>query len=517
MFKRHSCRLLASRDLCDRFRRPAIPRSRLASKRDVTRNARAESERTSSIAVVGDEHRPRFPTTTGSLSPVASAADDRPDDERYGHGDRDDRTETEPSLSLAGDSWCHLGSSGVHSVQSFRTMTRAEGAATETVVDTPRGASNRRLRSALVWFGVLVSIVFAYLAIRDVQLGDVWDGLRSSNYLWLLPALAMLAVAVFLKAIRWRYLYARETRPPTAPVVTSTLVGYFFNSILPLRAGEVAKVVALKRRAGTSMAESSATVVIEHAYDVLILLVLLFVTAPWLPEVTWIDTAAALAIALSVVLVVSMIVLAVWRLRPLHFVLRPLARSPFLSAERVEHIGDNLGQGLAALRRPGLVVAAIGLTTLFWLAVAASTWFLMIGFHLDVSFLAALLVVVATSLAMILPLPLRRSEFSKPRCSSPSARTASRTRTHCPSHSSSTRSTSSRGSLRSASAPRTYPHSTFYTCPVGTRVRRRSQRRARLGTVAITRIPLAWTLRAQGWERTGTPITRFVLLERTTR
>jgi glycosyltransferase 2 family protein len=282
-------------------------------------------------------------------------------------------------------------------------MRRAEGAAAETVVDPPRGAANRRLRSALTWIGVLVSIVFAYLAVRDVQLGDVWDGLRSSNYLWLVPAVAMLAVTALIKAIRWRYLFAPETRPPTEPVVTSVLVGYFFNSILPLRAGEVARVVALRRRAGTSIAESSATIIIERAYDVLILLVLLFVTAPWLPEVTWIDTAAALAIALSATVVVAMIVLAVWGLRPLHFVLRPLARLPHLSTERVERLGASLGQGLAALQRPSLVLAAIGFTTLGWLAWAASTWLLMIGFHLDVSFLAALLVVVATSLAMILP------------------------------------------------------------------------------------------------------------------
>jgi uncharacterized protein (TIRG00374 family) len=282
-------------------------------------------------------------------------------------------------------------------------MRRAEGAVTETVGDPPRGASNRRLRTALTWVGVLVSIGFAYLAVRDVRLEDVWEGLRSGNYAWLLPALAMLAVTALLKAIRWRYLFARETRPSTEPVLMSVLAGYFFNSILPLKAGEVARVVTLRRLARTSIAESSATVVIERAYDVLILLVLLFVTAPWLPEVTWIRTAAAVAIALSAVLVVSMIVLAVWGLRPLHFFLRPLARLPYLSAERVEHFGENLGQGLAAIRQPGLVVVAIGFTTLGWLAWAASTWFLTLGFHLDVSFVAALLVVVATSLAMILP------------------------------------------------------------------------------------------------------------------
>jgi hypothetical protein len=260
-----------------------------------------------------------------------------------------------------------------------------------------------RLRSSLPWIGLVVSIGFAYLAVRDVRWSDVWDGLKSSNYWWVLPALAMLGVTALVKAIRWRYLFARETRPPTGPVVTSILVGYFFNSILPARAGDVARVLALKRQTRTSVAESSATVVVERVYDILVLLVLLFVTAPWLPSVSWLRAAAIFAIVLATGLVVAMIVLAIWGLRPLKFVLRPLARLPFLSAERVEHIGDNLGQGLAAIRQPKLIVVALVLTTAGWLAWAASTWFLMIGFDLELSFLAALLVVVATSLAMVLP------------------------------------------------------------------------------------------------------------------
>jgi uncharacterized protein (TIRG00374 family) len=260
-----------------------------------------------------------------------------------------------------------------------------------------------RLRSSLPWIGLVVSIGFAYLAVRDVRWSDVWDGLKSSNYWWVLPALAMLGVTAFIKAVRWRYLFARETRPPTGPVVTSVLVGYFFNSILPARAGDVARVLALKRQTGTSLAESSATVVVERVYDILVLLVLLFVTVPWLPSVSWLRAAAIFAIVLATGLVVAMVVLAIWGLRPLKFVLRPLARLPFLSPERVEHIGDNLGQGLAAIRQPRLVVVALVLTTAGWLAWAASTWFLMIGFDLELSFLGALLVVVATSLAMVLP------------------------------------------------------------------------------------------------------------------
>jgi glycosyltransferase 2 family protein len=259
------------------------------------------------------------------------------------------------------------------------------------------------LRAALSWAGLLVSALFAYLAVRNVRFGDVWDGLRTSNYWWLAPAFALLVATVYVKALRWRYLFAPETRPRTKAVVNSLLIGYFFNNILPARAGEAARVLALKRQGGTSRAEAAATVVIERAYDVLVLLALLFISVPWLPHVTWLRAAGVLAVVLAACVVVAIVVFAVFGLRPLQYVLRPLGRLPFLSQERVAHIGDNLGQGLAALRRPRLVLGALFWTTLGWLALAASVWFVIRGFHLHLSFVAALLVVVATNLAAILP------------------------------------------------------------------------------------------------------------------
>jgi hypothetical protein len=257
--------------------------------------------------------------------------------------------------------------------------------------------------AALSWAGIAVSALFAYFAVRHVRFTDVWHGLRASSYWWLLPALAMLAVAIFLKAVRWRYLFARETRPATRPVVAALLIGYFFNSVLPARAGEAARVLALRRHAGTSLAEAGATVVLERAYDVLCLLLLLFVAVPWLPGVTWLHTAVLLGAIVAAGLVVAIVVLAVWGLRPVHFALRPLHRLPFLSGERVEHIADGLGQGLAAVRRPRLVIGALAWTTLGWFGAALSVWFVMRGFHLGLSFSAALLVVVAVNLAQILP------------------------------------------------------------------------------------------------------------------
>ena len=208
-----------------------------------------------------------------------------------------------------------------------------------------------------------------------------------------------------MRALRWQYLFAAGTRPPYMPVFEATLLGQCFNNILPARAGEFARIVALHRTAGTSRAETTSTVVVERLYDVLVLLGLLFVFVPWLPHVTWIHAAAILAIVLFVAAIASVVVLLRWGEKPFLVLLRPLTRLglPFLTLERAEHAAASFVRGAASLREPRLAAAAVVLTVVSWIPLALSTWVLMIGFHLGLSVLAGLLVTIATGLSLVLP------------------------------------------------------------------------------------------------------------------
>lgn len=259
------------------------------------------------------------------------------------------------------------------------------------------------LRTALPWVGLAVTAVFGYLAVRNVDAGEAWAAFRSSDPWWLVPAFAALAVTVFLRAVRWRYLFAPETRPPLRAVASALLVGYFFNNVLPARAGEAARVVALHRSSATSRAELAATVVVERAFDVVSLVVLLFVASPWLPDVSWARSAAIFAGVLGAGCAVVVVGVAVWGERPFRFLLRPLALLPFVAEERLGRAAANLIHGLAAIRRPRLALAAFAWTTLSWLVLALSTWFVLRAFDLGLSPLAGLLTVIAINLALILP------------------------------------------------------------------------------------------------------------------
>jgi uncharacterized protein (TIRG00374 family) len=262
---------------------------------------------------------------------------------------------------------------------------------------------SRRRTVVLIWLGLAVSGAFTYLALRGVQFHQVWDGLRESNYWWAVPAVGLVAVGLAVRALRWQLLFAANTRPPYGPVLAATILGVFFNNVLPARAGEVVRVIALHQTAGTSRAEALVTVVVERLYDVLALLVMLFVLLPWLPQVTWVRAAALFAIALVACTALAIVVLVAFGERPFRFLLRPFARLPFVSLERTEVVAANLVRGAASLRDPWLAAVAALLTAVMWVLLALSAWVLMLGFNLRLSPLAGGLVIVAIGLAMILP------------------------------------------------------------------------------------------------------------------
>jgi uncharacterized protein (TIRG00374 family) len=264
-------------------------------------------------------------------------------------------------------------------------------------------ASRGAVKTAAVLATFAVSLLFGYFAVRGVEFDATWHALRASNYWWLAPSLAALAISIAIRAARWWTLFRPGRRPPIGSLVRAILIGFFFNSILPARAGEAARIVALKRYAGTSRAETTGTVIVERIFDVCSLIVLLFVLVPWLPPVSWLEPAAIVAFAC----LAAAIALAVFAEhvsdRPTPRALRLLSRFPGLREETVARLTANAVHGLAALGRPRQALVALAWTFLSWLVLGLSFWLLMLAFDLGLSPVAGLFVVIATGLAFIIP------------------------------------------------------------------------------------------------------------------
>ena len=255
----------------------------------------------------------------------------------------------------------------------------------------------------LVLAGILVSAGSGYFAVRGVRWGETWSALQTTRYGWFGPALGLLALGFVIRVIRWQSLFPPARRPAFSPVARALFAGYLANNLLPVRAGEAVRVVALNRFAPVRVTTTTMTVLIERAYDVLSLIALLFVVAPWLPHLSWLHTAGFLAIGLLVVLAALGLVLARSRGRVLERAVTPLRKLRFLPQESLDHAPEDVLDGLAGLLRPRMALVAFGWTTLSWLVLGLGYWLTMIAFDLNLRPLSGLLVVIAIGLAMILP------------------------------------------------------------------------------------------------------------------
>jgi uncharacterized protein (TIRG00374 family) len=265
-------------------------------------------------------------------------------------------------------------------------------------------SSRRGVQPLLIAAGFAVTAGCTYLAVRGVALDDARAALAASDLRWLLPASVVLAFALWLRSVRWWVLFDPSSRPPLRAVGHAAFVGYFFNNILPARAGEAARVIALYGKARTPRAETIGTVVIERVFDLLALLVLLFACYPLLPEISWLRAAALLGIVLVAGVLVLVAVLVRYDERAVRWLLSPLRRLPGAGAsERVEQAVGNATRGLVALREPRVALRGMALTLASWVVLGFSFWILTAALHLDVPVVAGMLVVVAINLSLVLP------------------------------------------------------------------------------------------------------------------
>ena len=271
-------------------------------------------------------------------------------------------------------------------------------------VESPRAANFGFTRGrALVVVGAIVSGVALWLAFRRVSLDDVWASLTDANWVWILPALALTYLTLLVRAVRWRHLFLEPERVTAWESAKAVNVGLLFNNVLPSRAGEVPRIFALGRRTGISKVEIGATIVVERSLDVLTVAVAALVAWPFLPDDSWIQALCAICALIVAGFVVVAIALVVFRQHARRLAEALLRRLPLVSDERAAAVTDSLARGVHILASPRRLTLALALSVLVWTVATLSVFALFPAFDLPMSGTSAVLIIVATSLALTVP------------------------------------------------------------------------------------------------------------------
>lgn len=231
---------------------------------------------------------------------------------------------------------------------------------------------------------------------------------RNLHPLPIAVAVVLLTLTYFLFALRWRLLLSFQQKPPLIQVASFLMLGYLGNVILPMRAGDVARVLLIRNAYGHGIARALSSILLERLLDVLA--VVLFgaavAFAAELPEtiVLVLRTSAAI-VGLAILLLGWIAARPALAVAVAERIVRPFGSDmAHKVAYHVNHFAEALEIIFPTDRSSTARVAAIVvLTALGWVSYGAAMVLCTTAFDVNPSIPAGLLLMVVTNLGSAIP------------------------------------------------------------------------------------------------------------------
>lgn len=133
-------------------------------------------------------------------------------------------------------------------------------------------------RSSKLAVGWLITIYFLYVTLEKLDFKQAIAGLSSVNLSWILLAVIVLMLDYLVRIIRWWFMFKSTVfKPPFWICARFFLVGNALNNFLPLRAGDMYRIIQFSEKTRIPSGTVLATVAVERIFDICALMTLLFV------------------------------------------------------------------------------------------------------------------------------------------------------------------------------------------------------------------------------------------------
>ena len=265
-----------------------------------------------------------------------------------------------------------------------------------------------------ILIGFLISALALGYFISGIHLDALLIELKTIQLHWVLVASVILVFEFWLRAWRWRLiLRPANIDIDTKKLFTAQVIGATCNTVLPLRAGEIAKPFIAKRYSDAPFIKIIATTVMERVYDIMgmvfILLLMLFLAHPDTSNLANADLVYNLQLyggIFGLFAACSMVVFFVLAsgnatTKKLFTKLVRIAPSPI--ANKLMEFFDVFVEGLASTTNKKSFWKAGMISLWMWFNGSLAIYTLFLAFDMSLPFGAACFVSVAIALTVALP------------------------------------------------------------------------------------------------------------------
>jgi len=261
--------------------------------------------------------------------------------------------------------------------------------------------------NAKLLIGILISILFMYLAFRNVDFSQMVKAFKKTNYWYMIPALGLLFFSHWLRALRWRYLLAPIQTVKLTPLFSALMIGYMANTFLPAHLGEFLRAYVLGKRCKAPASAVFGTVVVERIIDVFALIFIMGLTFVVFPFPEWVRKSGYITFIFAIGLLLTLVLMKQHRETSLRILAKILKPFPQKFSTKLDELLHTFLDGVVGLKNWRHYAIMIVLSVIIWICYGAILQICFYAFsfitNYNLPWTTAMVVLVITTISIIVP------------------------------------------------------------------------------------------------------------------
>ena len=259
-------------------------------------------------------------------------------------------------------------------------------------------------KSVKIILSILISLLFLYLAIRQIDFQAAWDHIQDANLALLALGLVIWLFGYVVRMWRWQIFLAPFSKVRSLDAFRAVMAGFAVNNTFPFRAGELFRAYVLnKMDKKVPVSAGFATIIGDRIFDGLSVVILTIVGATALNTPLWAKRAMiASSILFVVVFLIFFILVGSTKKRERFFVfVRRIFH--FKIFTKIFDLTESFIDGLTAMSSISTVIKIFITSLIIWLIEASFYYLSALSFGIEISFIQSCFLMGILNLGVMIP------------------------------------------------------------------------------------------------------------------
>lgn len=247
--------------------------------------------------------------------------------------------------------------------------------------------------------GIVISISILYYLFYTVNIDDVWANIKELPLYLYISLLGIYIINLMLRTYRWSIIIDLSDRVHLSSIFKAIIYGYLFNTLLPAKLGEIAKVEYLSQKYNDSRSFFLGTAVIDRIFDVLIIVLFFGLSVLYSDIVMSILVNSWAPIVFLLLGFLSSIIILI----NINKFKRYIIYMPYVIKNKLEVYIDNIEDSSRVLSSLKKLFILVILSVFIWMLSCLSCFLILYSMGIQLPFYVYFFVVSAGVFGMIIP------------------------------------------------------------------------------------------------------------------